>query len=118
MSEKHPYEVVGLRPNGDGFTVEVLGEQTKDEAKRLAQHYADLWQHTVNLYRVPFLNLGSEVWAEHQMQFIRCVDPQLTRRDRLRRVTLLCCHFARNLAYHRAGLDNEGHVPVPARRLD
>jgi hypothetical protein len=27
----------------------------------------------------------------------------LTRRDRLRRVVLLCAHFARNLAYYRAG---------------
>ena len=26
----------------------------------------------------------------------------LTKRDRLRRVVLLCCHFARNLAYYRA----------------
>jgi hypothetical protein len=34
----------------------------------------------------------------------------LTRRDQLRRVILLCCHFARNLAYHRAGLDNKGQV--------
>lgn len=33
----------------------------------------------------------------------------MTRRDRLRRVVILCAHFARNLAYYRAGhqrLDN------------
>ena len=34
----------------------------------------------------------------------------LTTRDKLRRVILLCCHFARNLAYHRAGLDTKGQV--------
>ena len=27
----------------------------------------------------------------------------MSRRDRLRRVVLLCCHFARNLAYYRVG---------------
>jgi hypothetical protein len=42
MSEKHPYEAVGLRPDGDSFTVEVLGCQTEDERKRLARHYAHL----------------------------------------------------------------------------
>jgi len=31
MSEKHPYEAVGLRPDGDSFTVEVLGCQTEEE---------------------------------------------------------------------------------------
>jgi hypothetical protein len=29
-------------------------------------------------------------------------DVPLTNSERFRRVTLLCCHFARNLAYHRA----------------
>ena len=29
----------------------------------------------------------------------------MTRRDRLRRVVLLCAHFSRNLAYYRAGHD-------------
>jgi hypothetical protein len=31
MSGKHPYEAVGLRPDGDSFTVEVLGCQTEEE---------------------------------------------------------------------------------------
>jgi hypothetical protein len=31
------------------------------------------------------------------------MNPNLTKRDRLRRVVLLCGHFARNLAYYRAG---------------
>jgi hypothetical protein len=26
----------------------------------LAQHYADLWQHEVKLYRVPFVYVGSD----------------------------------------------------------
>jgi hypothetical protein len=30
-------------------------------------------------------------------------DVALNKRQRFRRVTLLCCHFVRNLAYHRAG---------------
>jgi hypothetical protein len=29
--------------------------------------------------------------------------PSMTKRDRLRRVVLLCAHFSRNLAYYRAG---------------
>jgi len=32
MNEKHPYEAVGIRPDGDGFTVEILGHQTEGEA--------------------------------------------------------------------------------------
>ncbi len=31
-------------------------------------------------------------------------DEPLTRRERLRRVVFLCAHFARNLAYYRAGI--------------
>jgi hypothetical protein len=59
MSEKHPYEAVGLRPDGDSFTVEVLGCQTEDEAKRLARHYADPWRRSVNLCRVPFVSISA-----------------------------------------------------------
>jgi hypothetical protein len=29
----------------------------------------------VNLYRVPFVHIGSEPWAEDQMQFISRVKP-------------------------------------------
>ena len=75
MSEKHPYEAVGLRPDGDSFTVEVLGCQTEDEAKRLARHYTDPICGAVNLYRVPFVHTGSELRAEDQMQFISRVEP-------------------------------------------
>jgi hypothetical protein len=35
----------------------------------------------------------------------------LTRRDRLRRVTLLCCHFTRNLAYYRVANPGEPRTP-------
>lgn len=38
----------------------------------------------------------------------RNTDVPLTKRQRLRRVTLLCCHFVRNLAYHRAGRTSSG----------
>jgi hypothetical protein len=46
MNEKHPYEAVGIRPDGDSFTVEILGPQTEGEALALAQHYAALWSST------------------------------------------------------------------------
>jgi hypothetical protein len=75
MTEKQPYEVVGLRLDSDSFTIEVLGCQTEDEAKRLARHYADLWRRSVKLCRVPFVHIGSEPWAEDQMQFISRVEP-------------------------------------------
>jgi hypothetical protein len=35
----------------------------------------------------------------------------LTRRERLRRVTLLCCHFMRNLAYYRVSHPGEPRSP-------
>jgi hypothetical protein len=34
-------------------------------------------------------------------------DPPLSPDERRRRVVQLCCSFMRNLAFHRAGLDNE-----------
>jgi hypothetical protein len=34
----------------------------------------------------------------------------MTRKDRIRRVVLLCCHFARNLAYYRAGREGKRFV--------
>ena len=40
----------------------------------------------------------------------------MSRRDQLRRVVILCCHFARNLAYYRVGQSAEyGHLLDPAR---
>src|ERR1700733_933850 len=35
----------------------------------------------------------------------------LSRRERLRRVVLLCCHFTRNLAYYRVGHPGEPRTP-------
>jgi hypothetical protein len=35
----------------------------------------------------------------------------LTRRERLRRVVLLCCHFTRNLAFYRVGRPGEPRSP-------
>jgi hypothetical protein len=48
-----------------------------DEAERGAAmwHYADLWRCTVKLYRVPFLNTGSDPWADEQMHFICRIEP-------------------------------------------
>ena len=33
--------------------------------------------------------------------------PAMSRKDRLRRVVLLCCAFTRNLAYYRVGQEEE-----------
>jgi hypothetical protein len=73
---KHFYELTGHRKNGEVYTGEVLGEQTETEAKRLAQYYANLWQHAVRLYRVPALNISSVPWAETDMQLIDIVSPR------------------------------------------
>jgi hypothetical protein len=74
MSGKHPYEAVGLRPDGDSFTVGVLGCQPEDEAKRLARHYADLWR-SEPLPRPVRVHIGPEPWAEDQTQFISRLEP-------------------------------------------
>ena len=42
--------------------------------------------------------------------------PAMSRRDRLRRAVILCCHFARNLAYYRIGQAGEyKHLFDPAK---
>jgi hypothetical protein len=71
----HAYEVAGLRDTGETFIVEILGVQTDAAALMLAQHYADLWQHTVNLCVVPFERTGSEAWTEDQMQVVQQLPP-------------------------------------------
>ena len=38
----------------------------------------------------------------------------MTRRERMRRVVLLCCSFTRNLAYYRAGQDARGRALLSA----
>jgi hypothetical protein len=70
------YDLQGLRADGSVYTGEVLGIQSEDEAKRLAQHYADLWNAAVELYRVPFVHIGSEPWAEGQMHLIARFEPK------------------------------------------
>ncbi len=63
--------VVALRPCDPA----VLDCWSEDEAKGLAQHYADLWRCAVKLYRVPFVNMGSDPWAAEQMHFICRIEP-------------------------------------------
>lgn len=75
MNDQQAYEALGLRPDGSTYTVEVLECQSEDEARGLAQHYADLWRHTVALYRVPFVNTGSDPWPAEQMHFICRTEP-------------------------------------------
>jgi hypothetical protein len=64
------YEAVGLRDTDDIFTVEILGRQWEAVAVHTAQMWADQWQVTVNLYRVPFVNFGSAPWRADQMQLV------------------------------------------------
>ena len=75
MTERHAYEVEGLRDNGEVYTVEILGCQTVAEALVLAQRYADMWQATVNLNRVPFVDTGSAQWSHEQVEFIQQLPP-------------------------------------------
>ena len=75
MRNKQAYEVEGIRSDEITFTVEVFDCWSEDEAKGLAQHYADLWRCTVKLHRVPFVNMGSDPWAAEQMHFICRIEP-------------------------------------------
>jgi hypothetical protein len=70
VSDKAAYEVEGIRPDGETFTVEILGYQTRDQASALAQHYADRWKSAVRLYRVPFLNTSSTPWAKDEVELV------------------------------------------------
>ena len=69
------YEAVGLRDTGDIFTVEILGRQREAVAVHTAQMWADQWQVTVGLYRVPFVNFGSAPWRPNQMRLVRQFVP-------------------------------------------
>ena len=75
MIDDGAYEAVGLRENGDVYTVEILGRQPETAALLRAQRCADLWQHAVNLYRIPFVRAGSEPWIKEQLQLVRQLLP-------------------------------------------
>lgn len=75
MTEKQPYEIEGLRADGSSYTVEVLGKQTEEDAKKLAQRYATLWQRRVRLFRVPSVHEGSQGWLETEKQFVCTTAP-------------------------------------------
>ena len=66
MNQHPAYEVHGHRENGEVFGVAVLGRLSDAEALALAQQYADRWQATVSLCRVPFVDQGqiSGWWAD------------------------------------------------------
>jgi hypothetical protein len=62
-TEKHFYEV---ESEGGGV---VLGEMTQHDAVGIAQGYADLWQCTTRLVRVPFLHVDDHrPWAVEDVQ--------------------------------------------------
>jgi hypothetical protein len=64
-------------PTASIYTVEILGEHESDAAAgALAQHYADLWQDAVNLYRVPFVHTGSAACRDDQTEFVRRYEPR------------------------------------------
>jgi hypothetical protein len=69
------YEAVGLRDTGDIFTVEILGRQPEAVAVHTAQMWADLWQTTVKLYRVPYVKFGSALWRDDQMELVEQFVP-------------------------------------------
>ena len=71
------YEAAGLRDTGDVYTVEILGRQTQAVAVDLAQRWADRWQATVNLYRVPFVSLEGQ-WRDDQMELVQQFLPTRT----------------------------------------
>ena len=45
--------------------------------------------------------------TEHEAEGVTEAPEQQPRRDRLRRVAMLCCSFARNVAFYRAGWVDE-----------
>ena len=75
---ENTYEAVGLGDTGDIFTVEILGRQPEAVAVHTAQMWADQWQMTVNLYRVPFVNFGSAPWRDDPMQLVQQFVPTRT----------------------------------------
>jgi hypothetical protein len=74
MNEDDAYEAVGLRDTGDVYTVEILGRQTEAVAVDLAQRWADRWQATVNLYRVPYVRLEGQ-WRDDQIKLVQQFVP-------------------------------------------
>jgi hypothetical protein len=73
---------VGLRDTGDIFTVETLGRQAEAVAVQTAQMLADIWQTTVNLYRVPYVSFGSARWRDDQMELVQQFVPTRTESGR------------------------------------
>ena len=76
MSGKQVYEVQGLRAHGTVYSGEVLEVESVDDARALAQQFADRWQAAVKLYRVPFVHTGSDPWTKGQMHPICRVEPK------------------------------------------
>ena len=75
---ENTYEAVGLGDTGDIFTVEILGRQPEAVAVHTAQMWADQWQTTVNLYRVPYVKFGSAPWRNDQMELVQQFVPTRT----------------------------------------
>ena len=70
------YEAEGLRKDGSVFGAVVIERQTDGAAIELAQSYADKWDKSVMLYRVPFVHTGHEQWREDQEVFVRGLRPK------------------------------------------
>jgi hypothetical protein len=67
-----------VRDTGDILTVEILGRQPEALAVHTAQMWADQWQTTVNLYRVPCVKFGSAPWRDDQMELVLQFVPTRT----------------------------------------
>ena len=70
------YEAEGLRKDGSVFGAVVIERPTDGAAIALAQSYADKWDKSVMLYRVPFVHTGYEPWREDQKIFVTRLLPK------------------------------------------
>jgi hypothetical protein len=72
MTEKRPYELVGVREDGTLIGIEVLGKQTEPDAWTLAQDYANLSRSMIQLLLV----------TQDGRQLVGTVEPHTSARNK------------------------------------
>ena len=82
MTEKYPYELVGVREDGKFAGIEILGNQTEPDAWALAQDYANLWRSPVRIFLAPTILASSSAWTEEGRQLIGTVEPHTSTRNK------------------------------------
>lgn len=82
MTEKQPYELVGLREDGSVASIEVLGRQTEPDAWSLAQEHADVWRRLVQLLLAPEVIVSSASWSRDNRRLIGMVEPNTSSRKK------------------------------------